>query len=120
VIGVAAVDCDNEHADFSNVWETNDISAPGVNIISCLMGGGYTAMDGTSMATPHVTGAVALALSLFRKEPGALMDCMGETAQQLEYEGGYDSGWVFGSGLVRADRLLARIANSYSLMRKRR
>jgi len=120
VIAVAAVDSDNEHADFSNVWETNDISAPGVNIISCLMGGGYTAMDGTSMATPHITGSVALALSLFKREPSALMDCMDETAQQLEGGEGYDNGWVFGKGLVRADRLLARIANSYSLMRKRR
>ncbi len=119
VIAVAAVDSENEHADFSNVWETNDISAPGVNIISCLMGGGYTSMDGTSMATPHVTGVAALALSLMKKEPGSLMDYMDETSQELDYGGGYDNSWVFGSGLVRADRLLARIANSYSMRRRR-
>lgn len=118
VIAVAAVDSDNEHAEFSNVWDTNDISAPGVNIVSCRMGGGYTSMDGTSMATPHVTGCVALAASLLSRDPGALMDYIGETAQQLEYDGSYDNSWVFGDGLIRADRLLARIANSYSMMKR--
>lgn len=37
-----------------------DIVAPGVNIMSCSPGGGYTMRSGTSMATPFVTGAAAL------------------------------------------------------------
>ena len=37
-----------------------DLAAPGVDIVSCAPGGGYTTKTGTSMATPFVTGCAAL------------------------------------------------------------
>lgn len=40
-----------------------DISAPGSGVRSSVPGGGYSSMDGTSMAGPHVAGLVALMIS---------------------------------------------------------
>ena len=49
-------------ANFSDYGKDVDIMAPGKCIWSTYKNGGYKAMSGTSMATPHVTGAVALYL----------------------------------------------------------
>jgi serine protease len=63
-ICVAATDTRDSLASFSNYGPSSvDLSAPGVSILSTLRGGTYGTMSGTSMATPHVSGAAALALS---------------------------------------------------------
>ena len=105
VIAVAAVDRNNKHADFSNIWETNDISAPGVGIYSSYPGGEYRIFDGTSMATPHISGALGLMISKTGK-PNLAEETMYETAKRLESSEPYDNSWVFGAGLVMADNML--------------
>lgn len=66
VISVAAITSSGGLAYFSNYGATTvDIGAPGLGIVSTVPAGSYISYSGTSMATPHVTGAIALYASAF-------------------------------------------------------
>jgi len=66
IVAVAATDDSDNLASFSNYGlKSVDLGAPGVGVESTTPGNTYQTFDGTSMATPHVSGAAALVMSHF-------------------------------------------------------
>ena len=99
VVSVGAVDADDAIAEFSTFNRAVDLTAPGVGTISTTAGD-YEPSDGTSMASPHVSGVAAL---IWTARPGLEVDeleaVLRESAVDLGAPGRDD---LFGSGRVDA------------------
>jgi subtilisin family serine protease len=94
-IPTCRTDQDDTLADFSNWGSEVDIAAPGVCILSTipLEQGEYGTLSGTSMASPHAAGALALLAS--RNKPGNAPDVY-DLYNQVRNAGNYN--WTDDSG----------------------
>lgn len=90
---VGAVDSSLKSASFSNFGAKVDLAGPGVSIYSTYKNGTYKTLNGTSMATPHVTAVVA---EYVGDHPGSTPDqteaVLTLEAKQHRYSGTKDLG----------------------------
>jgi subtilisin len=108
VIAVGASDANDQLPAFSRsgpAMTDHGVVAPGVNIFSTNLDGGYGWMSGTSAATPHVTGAIALACQL---QPGLsyeeLLALLQGTTEDLGYPLEHQ-----GAGRINVEKLVHRL-----------
>ncbi len=115
-IAVAAADWDDKVASFSSRGPQVKFIAPGVAVLSSKMGGDYWTLSGTSMATPHVTGLAALAVSEGYRGldgPDGVLEQLKKAAKPIlglsSDEQGF--GMIDGGKLTRSERSVAIASN---------
>ncbi len=119
VIAVSATDSSNTRPCFSATGKKIELSAPGVNINSTKLGGGNILYNGTSMATPHVTGVAALLMGMNITDSNGNGRINDEIRNILD-SSALDIGTVgrdnwHGYGLVKADKAITMANQLYPI-----
>jgi len=100
VIAVGATDSLDARYSSSSTGYTLELMAPGVDIYSTAMGGGYGSITGTSASSPHAAGAAALLIADGMTDNADVRQRLRNSAEDLG-----DSGWdtLYGQGMINAD-----------------
>jgi len=107
-ISVTAVDLNKRHAPFSSIGPYADIAAAGVDIYSTYPRNRYATLSGTSMATPLISGCVALIQAKAKRRfkryltPYEVKLMLGMYAEELGIPG---RDYVFGYGIFSFGRI---------------
>jgi serine protease len=113
VMSVAAINSSKSLASFSQRNAQVEIAAPGVAVNSTIIGNQYASWDGTSMATPHVSGVAALVWSHYPQCTGdQIRAAMVTTAEDLGSAGRDNS---YGYGLVQAKGMYDALASGCNI-----
>jgi subtilisin family serine protease len=109
ILAVAATTDEDALADFSNFGSTAvDVAAPGDNIYSTYLGGGYRTLSGTSMASPYAAGVAAL---LRKQEPDATYGNLRYAIRHKVDKPPALNGKVAYDGRLNAEKALAAIGS---------
>ena len=112
-IAVGAVDGAGARAPWSSYGPSLDLMAPGTGILSAMPNGGYAQASGTSMAAPHVAGAVALLLQRDPTLTPAAVQSLLQTTASDGGSAGFDTQYGYGQvNVMAALNLLAPPASS--------
>ncbi len=129
---VGATDSNDDIAGFSSRGPVTqdgrtltkpDISAPGTSVYSCVPGNGYGYKQGTSMATPHIVGAIALLWSAEPSLKGAITETetiLNNTAKHISSEDCLSHGVpnnVYGWGRVDAAAAVDAVLPAEGILR---
>jgi hypothetical protein len=104
VIAVGATNINDGIANFSAQGNHVDVAAPGVGILSTFTNGGYANQDGTSMATPHVSGIASLLKGFNTNLANDDIENILRLSADDRGAAGFDA--AFGAGRVNAERAL--------------
>ena len=105
VVAVTAVDKGEHRFNLANTGSYIELSAPGVEILTTAPGGAFSFASGTSVATAHVTGVIALLLSMNKQ--GFSPSVLERTAIDLGSRGRDPE---YGFGLVSVSRALGALS----------
>ncbi|MEO0108421.1 MAG: S8 family serine peptidase [candidate division WOR-3 bacterium] len=114
-IAVAASDQADRRCSWSNYGSWIEVAAPGTGIVSTVLHNGYTALDGTSMATPVTAGLLCLIKAanpgLTNEQARETLFATCETMPDPDFRAG-----LLGHGRISAVKAIARPRRCYLTM----